>query len=554
MDNFSPPPPRKKFNRETVMNCIGFGLVGVCFIVALFRVVVSKFETENRNQKVIRVAHWQLENGIRDAIDVLGKEYTKLHPDVRIEQLTIPERIYTNWLITQLIGGTAPDIIEIQNLTGSSPGRGDTDERQARYFLPLTSYIDSPNPYNEGTPLQGLPWRETFLDGMSSNYNQSLLETYGIGLNLHTVRIYYNEKLFVEIFGTDAKPPKTYGEFIKMCEKVESWSRENHRPLTPIASSGYNWSSFANPPMQSQTQQLQFQMDKRSILTISAETAMVGYLENVWNLETPAIQSSLKIANELGQHMTPGFIQLKREDATFYFLQKRSLFIATGSWDIKSLSSQADFPISVFNVPLPDKQDPKYGGFILGPNSEGTANGTPFGVTRNSPYPEIAIDFLKFLSSYKNNRIFSEISLWYPSTVGVAPPPEVKPFAPVTEGYPSTFSVLMLSTDTKRLTDNYLYLLFDQEQDNALQNFIAAIQPGFRHRIVSDLQRANKLRQQNIGRLDSVLVALIWKKEGNPGSGDVTRKLNELSLNQTIQEINYYNLQQTLSNKSDSQP
>lgn len=553
MDNSSSPPTRKKFNRETVMNFIGFGLVGVCFIVALFRVAVSKFEAENKNQKVIRVAHWQLENGIRDAIDVLGKEYTKLHPEVKIEQLTIPERIYTNWLITQLIGGTAPDIIEIQNLTGGSPGRGDTDERQARYFLPLTSYIDSPNPYNAGTPLQGLPWRETFLDGMSSNYNQSLLETYGIGLNLHTVRIYYNEKLFAEIFGTDAKVPKTYAEFIAMCEKVESWSREHNRPITPIASSGYNWASFATPPMQSQTQQLQYKMDKRSTLSVTAEQAMVGYLDKIWDLETPEIQSSLKIAAELGQHMTPGFVQLKREDATFYFLQKRSLFIATGSWDIKSLGSQADFPISVFNVPLPDKQDAKYGRYVLGPNSEGTANGTPFGVTRNSPNPEIAIDFLKFLSSYKNNRIFSEISLWYPSVVGVDAPAEVKPFAPVTEGYPSSFFILSLSTDAKRLTDNYLYLLFGQE-DNALQNFVAAIQPDFRSSIVTDLQRINKLRQQNIGRLDSVLIALVWKKEKDPASPEVTRKLNELSLNQTMQEMSYYILQQTLSQKSESQP
>jgi len=540
-----------KISRETLMNCIGFGLVGICFVIALGRVAISKLHEQRKDEIVIRIAHWQLENGIRDAINVLGAEYSKQHPGVKIEQLTIPERIYTNWFITQLIGQTAPDLIEIANLTGGNPTRGDTDERLARYFIPLTPYISDPNPYNQGTPLQGVPWRETMLDGMSSSYNQTLLENYAIGLNLHTIRIYYNKKLFSEVFGADAKPPTSYGEFIKMCDQIGPWGLEHKKPLTPIASSGYNWSYIATAPMQSQLQQLQFKMDTRSTLGLAAEGIMMGYLRGDWTLDTPEILNSLNIAAELGRYMTPGFMQLKREDATFYFLQQRSVFIATGSWDIKSLSSQATFPLGVFDIPVLDKNDPKYGKYILGPNSEGTNSGTPFAIARNSKHPDIALDFLKFLSSYQNNRTFSELSMWYPSVVGVEPPEEVKPFAPHTEGYPAPFFLLSLSTDTKRLTDSKLYILFGP--DDPLERYLAAIKPQMKDSILSDLHRTNKLRLQNIGRFDSVLEAMAWQQDqNNPGA---KRKLNELSLNQSLAEVSYYFLQRTLdSATSESNP
>jgi raffinose/stachyose/melibiose transport system substrate-binding protein len=245
--------------------------------------------------------------------------------------------------------------------------------------------------------------------------------------------------------------------------------------------------------------------------------------------------------------MTPGFMQLKREDATFYFLQQRSIFIATGSWDIKSLSGQANFPIGVFNVPMPDKQDPEYGRYILGAVSENANAGTPFAITQNSEHPEIALDFLKFLSSYKANGTFSEISLWYPSVVGVEPPEEVKPFTPITEGYPVAYSLLALSADTKRLTDNNLYLLFGKEKD-AVTRFIDAIRPSFRQSILSDLARSNKTRLRNVGRFNCVAETLAWnlEKKGLPAAAR-DRKLDELLLNQAMMEVAYYKTQKSLS-------
>ena len=103
----------------------------------------------------IRLAHRQLEGGVREALDALAREHEKGNPGVRIKQIPIPERIYSNWLLTQLVGGTAPNIIQI--------GMGSTDERLARYFLPLTDLAKAPNPHNAGADLDGVTHFQEFL-------------------------------------------------------------------------------------------------------------------------------------------------------------------------------------------------------------------------------------------------------------------------------------------------------------------------------------------------------------------------------------------------------
>src|SRR5207253_9887425 len=126
----------------------------------------------NPRQITIRFAHWQLENGPRDAFEKIAAEYSKLHPGISVEQLPIPERIYPNWFITQLVGGMAPDLIQI--------GKGSNDERLTRFFTPLSDLASSPNPYNKGTDLEGVPMRETLFDGMEGGFVQNLIEFYAV--------------------------------------------------------------------------------------------------------------------------------------------------------------------------------------------------------------------------------------------------------------------------------------------------------------------------------------------------------------------------------------
>ena len=173
--------------RERLLNTIGFALLAACFIVALVRVFNRNAEEAQPGTITIRFAHWQLESGLRDAFDEVARKYMEAHPGIRVEQLAIPERTYAQYYRTQLIGATAPDIFAI--------GFGNNDEILARFFTPLTPWLERPNPFNVGTELEGIPWRDTFIDGLNSKYNQNLLDYYMISTAMFTIRVYYNKTL-----------------------------------------------------------------------------------------------------------------------------------------------------------------------------------------------------------------------------------------------------------------------------------------------------------------------------------------------------------------------
>ena len=113
----------------------------------------------------ISVGHLQLEGGWREGLDAMFREYEKLHPDVKIEQVPVTGHYYGIWITTQLLGGTAPDLIEI----------GGPPEYIPRYYTVLDTYLEEPNPYNKGTSLEGLAWADTFVDGGRSGYFEQYL-------------------------------------------------------------------------------------------------------------------------------------------------------------------------------------------------------------------------------------------------------------------------------------------------------------------------------------------------------------------------------------------
>ncbi|MBD3240249.1 MAG: carbohydrate ABC transporter substrate-binding protein, partial [Chitinivibrionales bacterium] len=146
--------------RSRIVNGIGITLVVVAYVGAVWNMIRTKREEEWTDKKVIRICHWQLESGFREGIDHAIKEFEKRFPDVKVVQLPIYERAYKQFVRTQLIGGTAPDLIE----------RGDDvcESAVPRYYYPLTKYLYEPNEFNAGTELAETPWISTFRDGLSS--------------------------------------------------------------------------------------------------------------------------------------------------------------------------------------------------------------------------------------------------------------------------------------------------------------------------------------------------------------------------------------------------
>ena len=527
--------------RERILNLIGLGLLAVCFLLSLGRIFGRLARREDAGGKTtIRFAHWQLESGLRDAYERLATGYMRLHPEVQVEQIPIPESVFPNWLRTQLIGGTAPELIEI--------GKGDSNEILASYFDPVTAYLEQPNPYNRGNDLARTPWRDTFIDGLSHAYNQELLQYYTIPNSMFTVRVFYNRPLWREVFGSE-NLPRTYEEMVSCCEQAASYRTLAGGRIVPIAGSQNNAPFLIERLFSSQTQRLFYSLARPGALYPSNEELADDFLTGKWSFRTPAVHDGLELARGVGKFLPTGFLQLKREDALFLFSQGRALMTITGSWDAPSIHSQAPFDVGVFDVPVPTAEDPHYGRNAVGMVSEaGTGTQLSFGMVKQTSKAKTAliIDFLHFLTSRESNREFSEYSGWLPAVVGVEVQPAVRPFLPRMDGYPAGFSTGVnqgdgggsLGAETARVRDTYMYRLFDP--NGGADAYVEAIAPVERAAIISDLTRIHRDQLEIITRQDTTLAAYgalaFHERAGGEASGNWSEKVSELNELQTQEE------------------
>jgi raffinose/stachyose/melibiose transport system substrate-binding protein len=516
--------------REKVFSIIGLTLLLGCFSISLVRVFSRQREATNPDEVVIRIAHWQLESGIRDAIDTLARDYERRNPGVRIEQIAIPERIYPSWLKTQLVGGTAPDIIEI--------GKGSDDETLARFFLPLTDAAEAPNPYNAGTPLADTRWRDTFIDGLTGgdSYKPNLLEYYGFPLSMFTVRMYYNVTEWKRILG-DTPPPADYDAFVSICERIQKHAAATGEKIVPIAGSNYGTPWFASSLIGSQTQRLAQRIDDIRILKPHSTETSLHFLSGRWSVDDPDFVNGLALARQIGRFAQPGFVQANRDDATFYFVQGRALMIVTGSWDAPSFRALAPFEVSAFRLPRPTRDHPQFGAGVLGPTSEAdTPTATAFGLTRASRHADRALDFLRFLTSVEGNGIFSRVSGWLPSVVDVELAPLVKPFEPILDGYVNGIGMdVGGGSDTLRVVNSNLGALFDANTD--VSKIQAVLRTQLPQAVRSDLTRTMRQMLINLARQDTLLAAEMVLESERPNSPQYRRKQSELFEAQTLQEL-----------------
>ncbi len=516
-----------------LFNRIGITLLAAAFVASVFKVATRVAREADPEQVTIRICHWQLEAGMRDAFDAVAREYTQLHPKVRVEQIAVPGRVYDSYRRTRLAGQNVPDLVEMG---------GSADDLMARYFLPLTRYVEQPNPYNAGTELESLPWRETFTDGLGSAPGlETLQEYYAIPNSIVTVRVYYNKSLHRQITGHD-NPPENFEQFMALCQKSIDYAQQHGMAFVPLAGSRFNANILLDALFRGQTQKLSLRIDEEGNLNPPAKPAL-AFLDPRVNLDTPAIQSGLKLMREVGVMMPAGFLQLDREDAIFHFAQGRALMIVTGSWDYSSIADQSPFEIGLFPIPLPEPENPQYGRFTLGPISEaGKGLGVNFFVSRDSPNSAVAIDFLQFLTSRRGHELFVKVSKWLPVIVGVEPAEETKGFAPRPEGYTDGFSIAPLmwgSGEMYRLQSNNLHELLTPR--GSLEKFLRGMRPQFGAAVVKDAGKIEQGYDENLRRLDSTLTG-----ERHAASARQSDKLSAGWETQNQQEASFYFLRRRI--------
>ena len=400
---------------------LGIGLVLLGYLFALYWVFTRSTPVVSSRPVTIRIAHWQIERGPPDGIDAVIKRYEELNPRVKVEQVLVPERVYRQWVRSNLTGGTGPDLIEygvwLDGLT----------DIPARYFEPITDEMTRPNPYNRGTKLEKVAWVNTFTDGLALQRLNAPDpgQFYAATITELSERLFCNRDLLRTITGSD-RTPRTFAELRVLFQQVSAYAARTGRPVYTMAGARDNASWLMQFLLQGAMLESSQRNDRHGVLAIYPWDELGLYLDGRWSYRSPEARAGLALMREVSLSMKPGFVQSTRDAATQEFLRGDAVFIFAGTWDGTSIRSLATFPIDVLRFPQPTKDDPVMGPYFYGPFADG-GGGTAmeFYLNKQSPHPKEAIDFMHFMTSVEGNQLFTDHSGWLPSVREVKVPPDI---------------------------------------------------------------------------------------------------------------------------------
>jgi|UniRef100_UPI00404A5803 ABC-type glycerol-3-phosphate transport system substrate-binding protein len=432
---------------------------------------------------VIRLAHWQIEEGPREAMVALVKRYEELNPHIRVEVLAVPGNVYKQWLRTQLIGGNATDIIEFGSFIGG------VNDIPPRFFDPISQYMELPNPYNRGTPLEGVRWRDTFLDGLNTldTYIENLSNYYAVTLCMVNMRLFYNPELLEEISGSPV-PPNSYFGMLDLGEKLVQRTAETKQRISLYAGSQFNGIILMEQLLARAGLGLTMFNDRYREQGLISRDAAVEFLRGNWTYRNPELLNGMEQMRQTATNMRPGFQQLERDAAMQEFLRGQAVMIATGTWDATSLIRLAPFKVGVTVLPWPTKQDGEIGRYNWAPVSEG-AGGTamPFYLNKTSPHKKEAMDLLHFMTSVEGNTLFVEQSGWLPSIREVAVPDYAQVYLHRFDGFVARTAYLRgFGGETRELWDRQMYHL--TSATGSVPEFLAAFEDKFPDALKRDLR------------------------------------------------------------------
>ncbi len=482
-------------------NWIAAGILLGAFVISAVRYYLISGSTSDLSEdggSVIRVSHWQLEPGFREALQWAIDEYNDLphvkQSGIQVVQMPITGKVYNQFMNVHLISGTAPDIA-VQG------GRIAEGNALAKFYAPLGTYTSEPNPYNSSAYqvddldpalaefLEQAPWSETFFDGLHGGYNMLLGDYYGIPVcTFGGARIFYNLSILAEVkafargqvehapqaswlkalWRDESNPegylpecegiawlahdaiPQTLGELIFYSYAVQAYAESSgHSYLVPIAASNYSLNDLASAYQILFFSQFWEKASMEMGLPPSNLEYLAAYQRGDWDFDDPALKSYFEIAALLSQFYPYGFLGLDREQAQRRFVLGQAAMIYTGAWDAPGIFSGAkyrDNPEDVFEIKVAPPPTPapgeRWAEYITMRRSEANSKGAvPFAINKSTPHFEECLDFLKFISSHRINEGMSTRSGWLPVIVGAQAPDNVAAFTPIVEGMPARLSM-----------------------------------------------------------------------------------------------------------------
>ena len=152
-------------------------------------------------------------------LNEVAAAFRKVYPDTAIEFVDVPQT--REYLVTQLMGEQAPDIINI-NVEDV------WQDVQKGWYVPLDKYLEAPNPYLPGNKQW---WDQFKYQAISRGKAAPDGKMYCITLDMIETGIFYNKDIFKRL---GISPPTDWVDFLAMQEKISKAKGADGKPLTPM--------------------------------------------------------------------------------------------------------------------------------------------------------------------------------------------------------------------------------------------------------------------------------------------------------------------------------
>jgi len=369
----------------------------------------------------------------RYAMDTLAEEWEDLHPGIDLVFIPAPTGEYTDWINTQLIGGTGPDIFWLW--LGSLNGWADEGKT-----VTINDYLELPNKYTS----EDTPWKDTFLDPFMAMISAKGLFG-GVPLDLVSTGVYTNKDLLTEAgidfdaaINPDLGSQENWEVLMDWCQTLQEYGK------VPFAMSGsapdWAWRALAD-------QICYGWLDWMDLLNYHDATPMakqVGFISQEemqhawwcmdWNpFADDAVLDMYKIYYRWNTYMQDNWTARDGANAYELFVTGEAAMLWDGSWQLGPLLADDRRGFEMVSFWLPPitaetssfVQDPPilpigaggYGSIAYGLNHMCVQRGNV----------DECVDWLMYITTPENDEmIVNEVPSFVPAVVGTTALPEIQ--------------------------------------------------------------------------------------------------------------------------------
>lgn len=345
-------------------------------------------------------------------------EWEKMLSGVKVKFIKQPVGDYRTWVLTQLKGNVAPDIMNVQS-------EWCNENRQYGWFLPLDKYLNKPNKYVPGNKR----WIDLFYRDATNARRAPDGTLYALPIDQVETGIYYNKDIFRKV---GVKPPNTWAEFMAISKKIQEAG------YIPFVCTGQVAMQL---PWVYQILQDQLWTDKLPLMDVRQEQAggfpgvdaqefVRAYKKGIWSVRDPRNLEVYRILKEWSQYWNRDF--LSNTGGRLFITGKAAMFW-DGSWSLPRMLRDPlrNFELGVFPCPMLTKETTPYAPGIQ-PRGVGGATSLQYCVTNHaikSGKADLAVDLLMYITAPRNlGPMVAEAEMFVPNSPGVKGSPILAPF------------------------------------------------------------------------------------------------------------------------------